>query len=40
MSSSNPTLSRLLASGKEAEALELGERVVKLFRPSAPKDAL
>ena len=39
MSSSNPTLGRLLGSGKEAEAFEFGERVLKLFRPSAAKDA-
>jgi aminoglycoside phosphotransferase (APT) family kinase protein len=39
MSASNPTLGPLLASGKEAEAFELGDRVVKLFRPLAAKDS-
>ena len=39
MSSISPTLGRLLASGKEAQAFEFGGRVVKLFRPSAAKDA-
>src|ERR1700736_2679363 len=39
MSASNPALGPLLASGKEAEAFEFGDRVVKLFRPLAAKDS-
>lgn len=38
MSKDQPTLGRILGSGKEAEALEFGDGVVKLFRPSASKD--
>ncbi|HKN28164.1 MAG TPA: phosphotransferase [Roseiarcus sp.] len=39
MSRDQPILGRLLGAGKEAEAFEFGDRVVKLYRPSAPKDS-
>jgi aminoglycoside phosphotransferase (APT) family kinase protein len=39
MSRSPQNLGRLLGAGKEAEAFEFGDGVVKLYRRSAPKDS-